>query len=210
MNAIAAKVGTPPRDKKRQQPQDEQIGEGTHGFVFKSADSASGSFLAVKRLKPARDGISTTAYREMALVRNLSHPSIVKLLDVRIATAENGGSPSLSLIFEHVESDLAKRIDVIRRENAYFEPQTVLSITRQLLDGLAHLHSHSIMHRDIKPANLLIRAGSPSAAAAGSSAAADCELRLKICDFGLARRFDAPLRPLGLDGTVVTPWYRAP
>ena len=85
MNAIAAKVGTPPRDKKRQQPQDEQIGEGTHGFVFKSADSASGSFLAVKRLKPARDGISTTAYREMALVRNLSHPSIVKLLDVRIA-----------------------------------------------------------------------------------------------------------------------------
>jgi cyclin-dependent kinase 8/11 len=31
-----------------------------------------------------------------------------------------------------------------------------------------------------------------------------------IADFGLARLFQAPLRPLSENGVVVTIWYRAP
>lgn len=34
--------------------------------------------------------------------------------------------------------------------------------------------------------------------------------RIKIADFGLARVFQSPLRPLADDGEVVTIWYRAP
>ena len=33
---------------------------------------------------------------------------------------------------------------------------------------------------------------------------------VKIADFGLARIFHAPLRPLADNGVVVTIWYRAP
>ena len=33
---------------------------------------------------------------------------------------------------------------------------------------------------------------------------------VKIADFGLARFFQAPLRPLAENGVVVTIWYRAP
>jgi len=49
------------------------------------------------------------------------------------------------------------------------------------------------MHRDLKPQNILI----------GSD-----DGLLKIADFGLARAFSVPLRPL--TNEVVTIWYRAP
>ena len=62
----------------------------------------------------------------------------------------------------------------------------------QLLDAVAHCHARHIVHRDLKLSNLLYnRRG-----------------ELKLCDFGLARVFELPLRTL--TATVVTLWYRAP
>jgi serine/threonine protein kinase len=48
------------------------------------------------------------------------------------------------------------------------------------------------MHRDLKPQNLLVNK----------------EGELKLADFGLARSFSLPIRPLTHE--VVTLWYRAP
>lgn len=167
-----------------------KVGEGTYGSVFKAIDRRTGREVAIKRMKNTREGegISHTAYREIALVRELKHPNIVCLHEVFLVGRE------LNLVFEFVAGDLAERIKQLRDAHSSFPPQVVRSVMRQLLDGLDYLHCSWIMHRDIKPSNILLGANS----------------HVKIADFGLARIFRNPLRALHQDGPVVTVWYRAP
>ncbi len=54
------------------------------------------------------------------------------------------------------------------------EPQEVWRLFRQILEGLAHIHSLNIVHRDLKPENVFISAGP------------DGVENVKIGDFGLA------------------------
>lgn len=171
-------------------------GEGTHGVVTQAIDlhSQGTSFVAVKRLKPAREGISTTAYREIALLRRLSHDNIISMLDVVVDA--DGSARSLSLVFEYLPTDMLQLMRSARQSSSFLEQHVIRKLMVSLCSGLQYLHARKVMHRDIKPANLLIEP--------------ECDWALKICDFGLARSFDAPLRSLGLDGAVVTLWYRSP
>ncbi|KAF2263828.1 kinase-like protein [Lojkania enalia] len=59
--------------------------------------------------------------------------------------------------------------DLIRRD-LYDDPDEYWRIFRQILEGLAHIHSHGIIHRDLKPDNIFI----------------DVAKIPKIGDFGLA------------------------
>jgi cell division cycle 2-like protein len=63
---------------------------------------------------------------------------------------------------------------------------------KDLICGLAYMHEMWYLHRDLKTANLLYTNNG-------------C---LKICDFGMARRFGYPLG--NYTNLVVTQWYRAP
>lgn len=182
-------------------PNADKIGEGTHGIVYESVDKDHNP-VAIKRFKSQREGVSATAYREMALLRNIEHENIVKLLDIHISPKGDGPAAlRLSLAFEHIAGgDLAQKLRSLRSTQQHLAPCAVRSLMRQLCNGLAHLHQCKVMHRDIKPANLLL----------DTSRGEDQPWRLVICDFGLSRLNDAPLRPLGLDGPVVTAWYRAP
>mmetsp|Transcript_40089 Transcript_40089/g.29583 ORF Transcript_40089/g.29583 Transcript_40089/m.29583 type:complete len:97 (-) Transcript_40089:100-390(-) len=62
----------------------------------------------------------------------------------------------------------------------------------QMLNGLSYMHANWTFHRDMKTSNLLYSNSGI----------------LKICDFGLARKFGHPIRPY--TNLVVTLWYRAP
>lgn len=73
---------------------------------------------------------------------------VVRLLDV---FAQGLG---FVLVFEFMVSDLSEMIHNI--EDPLKENQ-VKRYIQMLLQGVAYLHSQSIMHRDLKPANLLIR-----------------------------------------------------
>ncbi len=63
--------------------------------------------------------------------------------------------------------------DLISR-NLSKETQEVWRLFRQVLEGLAHIHSLNIVHRDLKPENVFISAGP------------DGVENVKIGDFGLA------------------------
>jgi translation initiation factor 2-alpha kinase 4 len=63
--------------------------------------------------------------------------------------------------------------DLISR-NLSKEIQEVWRLFRQVLEGLAHIHSLNIVHRDLKPENIFISAGP------------DGVENVKIGDFGLA------------------------
>lgn len=164
----------------------EKIGEGTYGVVYKAKNKVTGETVALKkiRLDAETEGVPSTAIREISLLRELSHPNIVKLRDV--IHTEN----KLYLVFEFLHQDLKKFMD--SSSVTGIPMPLVKSYLFQLLQGLAFCHSHRVLHRDLKPQNLLINA----------------QGEIKLADFGLARAFGVPVRTYTHE--VVTLWYRAP
>jgi serine/threonine protein kinase len=169
------------------------LGEGTYSRVHKAVHVATSESVAIKRPRTldAKRGVGIQAYREVALLRELSHPNVVSLRDAFLDG--DGDIRNVSIALPLQSSDLAQRTRALREKGATFDGRALSSIARQLLDGVAYLHSKWVMHRDLKPSNVLL---------SGDHAT--------IADFGMARSFRAPLRPLSDDGTVATLWYRAP
>ena len=72
-----------------------------------------------------------------------------------------------------------------------------VELTRQLLLGLAEIHSTGLVHRDVKPANLLL------------DATGAARPHLYLSDFGAAALVGAP-RLTSVDAVIGTPGYLAP
>lgn len=177
-----------------------KIGEGTYGLVFLARSKLpanKGVHIAIKKFKQSKegDGVSPTAIREIMLLRECDHENVVKLVNVHI----NHTDMSLYLAFDYAEHDLYEIIRHHREKlNTPINQYTVKSLLWQILNGLNYLHSNWIIHRDLKPSNILVMGDG------------DEQGVVKIGDFGLARIYQAPLKPLGDNGVVVTIWYRAP
>ncbi|KAH8939095.1 hypothetical protein BDL97_15G019600 [Sphagnum fallax] len=177
-----------------------KIGEGTYGLVYLARSkhpSHRGMKIAIKKFKQSKegDGVSPTAIREIMLLRECIHENIVKLVNVHI----NHGDMSLYLAFDYAEHDLYEIIRHHREKLSFpINQYTVKSLLWQILNGLNYLHSNWIIHRDLKPSNILVMGEG------------DEQGVVKIGDFGLARIYQAPLKPLCDNGVVVTIWYRAP
>ncbi|XP_054821618.1 cyclin-dependent kinase E-1 isoform X2 [Prosopis cineraria] len=108
--------------------------------------------------------------------------------------SKDGDGVSPTAIREIMEIIRHHRDKVSHSINQY----TVKSLLWQLLNGLNYLHSNWIIHRDLKPSNILVMGEGEEHGV------------VKIADFGLARIYQAPLKPLSENGVVVTIWYRAP
>jgi len=85
----------------------EMIGAGTYGVVYKARDTESNEIYALKkiRLESEDEGIPSTAIREIALLKELQHPNIVKLVNVLHTDKK------LTLVFEYLDQDLKKLLD---------------------------------------------------------------------------------------------------
>lgn len=161
------------------------LGEGTYGKVYKAMMVRTGETVALKNMKldSQEEGIPSTAIREIAILKELSHPNVVKLYDVLCKPGK------LVLVFEYLENDLKK---YMKSMNGRLTPGTIKNFAYQLVRGVEFCHSSRIIHRDLKPQNLLI----------------DKDGNVKLADFGLARAFGLPVKTYTHE--VVTLWYRAP
>ncbi|PVU92654.1 hypothetical protein BB561_003696, partial [Smittium simulii] len=163
----------------------EKIGEGSYGIVFKAQNRTTSEIVALKRIRLDNEdeGVPCTAIREISLLKELKHPNIIALNDV-LHTEKK-----LTLVFEYMDSDLKKFMDICGGDLDTF---TIKHLLYQLLCGVEYVHKNKILHRDLKPQNLLISKKG----------------ELKITDFGLARTSSVPVSSYSHE--VVTLWYRAP
>lgn len=164
-----------------------RIGEGTYGIVYRARDTRTGTIVALKkvRMENETDGLPLSSLREIILLKGMRHRNIVRVHDVVVGN-------SLDAIFlgmEYCEQDLANLMDNISTPYTVSEVKCLMG---QLLEGVRYLHDHNAVHRDLKLSNLLLTKDGI----------------LKIADFGLARRFGKPVKPM--TPKVVTLWYRAP
>ncbi len=107
----------------------EVVGEGTYGVVYKAKDTVTGEIYALKKIKleTEQEGIPSTAIREIALLKELQHPNIVRLVNVLHTDKK------LTLVFEYLDQDLKKLIDTTPQK---FEPiQVKVTLANNHLDS---------------------------------------------------------------------------
>ena len=172
---------------------DRSLGRGGMGVVFLAYDTTLHRQVALKVLaSPAAD--ETARARLLREARNaaaLNHPNICTVYEV----GEADGCAFIAM--EYVDGQpLSDRL-----AGTGLPLKEVVRYGIEAADALAHAHEHGVIHRDLKAANAMV---TPTG-------------RLKLVDFGLARREDvrivdattmASLAPAGV--TVGTPYTMAP
>eukprot|EP01083_Nonionella_stella_P005945 17159_1 len=133
----------------------------------------------------ARSEVLATMQNEIAILKKVDHPNIVKLFDVY------EDRHRLHLVMEFLPGgELFARIC----EKESFSEKEAVRILREILEALDHMHDKNILHLDLKPDNILF-----------SSKADDAPI--KLIDFGMARVVP---RLAKLKDRVGTPNYMAP
>ncbi|KAI3364718.1 hypothetical protein L3Q82_010852, partial [Scortum barcoo] len=195
-----------------------KVGRGTYGHVYKAKrkDGKDEKEYALKQIEGT--GISMSACREIALLRELKHPNVIALQKVFLSHSDR----KVWLLFDYAEHDLWHIIKFHRASKANKKPMQlprgmVKSLLYQILDGIHYLHANWVLHRDLKPANILVMGEGPERGRVKIGSSDRCCYRSQLvrgllkADMGFARLFNSPLKPLAdLDPVVVTFWYRAP
>ncbi|GBN26786.1 Cyclin-dependent kinase 13 [Araneus ventricosus] len=174
-----------------------QIGEGTYGQVYKARDRDTGQLVALKkvRLENEKEGFPITAVREIKILRQLNHQSIVNLMEIvtdkqdALDFCKDKGA--FYLVFEYMDHDL---MGLLESGLVEFSEVHIASFMKQLLDGLRYCHLKNFLHRDIKCSNILMNNRG----------------QIKLADFGLARLYNADDKTRPYTNKVITLWYRPP
>ena len=172
------------------------LGTGFHGSVRKCINRRTGDVFAVKTIRKTDKGVKPGALaREIRLLREIKHSSIIQLVDV-FEDAEHlhlvtdlceGGE-----LFDKIVENLSNEVS----DTPCFAEDEAARIIRQLLEAVSYMHRNNIVHRDIKPENIIFKTTEE-----GSS--------IKVVDFGLARKHYERLEP-PMATITGTPYYIAP
>lgn len=148
---------------------EKELGAGTYGEVYEYVKPDTAQKYAVKVFISEEDPVATLfgieddtphevsadALREIAILSKISHPNIIKLIDIIDYNAADPRSP-IKMVLELASYSLDDYITKPAYANLKFSTATMKSYIYQLCRGLNYLHANNIWHRDIKPANILI------------------------------------------------------
>ncbi|TAQ83661.1 hypothetical protein B7494_g8016 [Chlorociboria aeruginascens] len=151
------------------------LGEGEFGKVKMGWKQEGGVQVAIKLIR--RDSVGTNPtrlakiYREISILREISHPNIVRLHEM-VETEKQIG-----IILEYASG--GELFDYILNHR-YLKDNAARRLFAQLVSGVGYLHKKGIVHRDLKLENLLL----------------DRNRNIIITDFGFANTFN-PADELG-------------
>ena len=171
------------------------IGKGSYGVVHRAM--SGGREVAVKEMILGSSHSAKARMRveqEFVLMRSLRHPHVVQYLGHIWRDAS-----TLEIYMEYMPGGSIK---TLLRNQGSLDAATIRAYTKQILLGLAYLHSAevgraAVAHRDVKADNVLI-------SAKGS---------LKLSDFGCSKLFEDDEMThgvLGAETCVGTPFWMAP
>ncbi len=165
-----------------------ELGRGGMGRVYQAFDREIGEPVAIKTLlglleeDSGRD--AERLLRELQICRKITHPNVVRVFDL-------GRFPGgIFLTMELLEGE---RLDHRIARQGPLPPPLAQHFLCEVAAGLAEAHSLGIVHRDLKPSNIFLT-----------------PLRLKILDFGIARRLDSDTRLTATGFAVGSPAYMSP
>lgn len=143
----------------------ELIGVGGMADVYKATDIIDDKTVAVKILKNKfadNEDFLRRFRNESKAIAVLSHPNIVKILDV------NFTDKIQYIVMEYIDGITLKEF---MEQQGVLKWKDAIHFTVQILRALQHAHDRGIVHRDIKPQNIMLFQDGT----------------IKVMDFGIAR-----------------------
>lgn len=145
------------------------IGEGEFGKVKLGWKQEGGVQVAIKLIKKDQLGSNPSRMakimREVAILKQLTHPNIVRLHKMEESERHFG------IVLEYASG--GELFDYILNHR-YLKDNAARRLFAQLVSGVGYLHKKGIVHRDLKLENLLL----------------DRNRNIIITDFGFANTFD--------------------
>jgi serine/threonine protein kinase len=158
-----------------------RLGVGGMGVVYDAEDQSLARRVALKFLSDelAGDPDSTRRLRrEAQTIALLNHPHICTVYEI----GEHEGRAFIAM--ERLEGRNLKALMAKRK----LQTNEVLDIAMQITEALEAAHAKGVIHRDIKPGNIFITDHG----------------RVKVLDFGLARRIATPETPdSNIEGSTI-------